>query len=337
MSEITLSALVLNYNHGKYLTKALSAILEQSRQPDEIIIIDDASTDGSMAVIEKFRSNHPDIKVKRNERNKGVVFNMNYLLENATSRYVYFAASDDMVLPGLFEKSLSLLEQYPHAGICSSRAKIINEQDDHLINIPGTVPVKEMSYLTANDVYLKLRKYDPWLMGNTAIYKRESLLSIGGFQDSLQAYCDGFAMLVIALKEGACFIPETLAAWRRMDSGYSSVINQDYDKSLLLIRNALQLMRTTYKELFSPSFVDYWERTRICMLHIRMLKFRNQEIKLNRESEQKDKIGAGRYLRVFKNITFQIFFMTMASYFVFRYRLPIFRLAKNKLKQMIGN
>jgi glycosyltransferase involved in cell wall biosynthesis len=54
MSNTTISVVLPNYNHAEYIGEALEAILSQSVRPKEVIVVDDNSTDGSIAVIEKF-------------------------------------------------------------------------------------------------------------------------------------------------------------------------------------------------------------------------------------------------------------------------------------------
>jgi len=50
----TLSVMMTNYNYGRYIAEALEAILTQSFQPKEVILVDDASTDNSIEVINEF-------------------------------------------------------------------------------------------------------------------------------------------------------------------------------------------------------------------------------------------------------------------------------------------
>ena len=65
---------ILAYNHERYIRESLASALVQSRAADEIIVIDDASPDGTAGIIEKFIAEHPDrtIRFVRNERNLGV-------------------------------------------------------------------------------------------------------------------------------------------------------------------------------------------------------------------------------------------------------------------------
>ena len=85
------------YNHAQYLPGCLNSLLQQSVQLLEIIVIDDASTDNSVAIIEEFAAKHPVIRVVKNERNRGVVHNMNEGWKQALGEYIYYAAADDLV------------------------------------------------------------------------------------------------------------------------------------------------------------------------------------------------------------------------------------------------
>src|SRR4051812_18986927 len=100
----TLSVVHANYNHGKYISRAIEAIVSQSRPPDEYIILDDGSTDNSVEIIERYAARYPYIQVVKNERNLGLMANTPRLLGMAKSDYLYTAASDDHILPGFFEK-----------------------------------------------------------------------------------------------------------------------------------------------------------------------------------------------------------------------------------------
>ena len=122
----TLSVTMSNYNHGHYIGGALDAILSQSARPGEVIVIDDASTDNSIEVIQSVVRRDPVVRLIRNGHNMGILANCATLLEMAAGDYIYSAAADDFVLTGFFEKSLSLLEQHPQAGLCVSDAGYID-------------------------------------------------------------------------------------------------------------------------------------------------------------------------------------------------------------------
>src|SRR5258708_5173204 len=102
MREPMLSVVLPNYNHAQYLSNAIDAISGQSRSPDEIIVIDDASTDDSRDILAQYQTRHPNLIVLFNEQNFGALSALQRGLRVARGRYIYFAAADDQILPGFF-------------------------------------------------------------------------------------------------------------------------------------------------------------------------------------------------------------------------------------------
>ncbi len=250
-----------NYNHGRFLETALTAILEQSRPPDEIIVVDDASTDDSVEILKVLARQSPLIRIEQNERNLGVVATVNQLVEMAGGDYVFSAAADDMVLPGLFEKSMQLLEEFPQAGFCSSLTRLMDEEGHDAGLFPTPIISCEPRFLSPAEVLRTLGRQGAWMMGNTVIFRRDALLELGGYRPDLHSFCDGFFQQVLALRDGACFIPEPLASWRQLAGGYAGQTAGDLDRSLAIVRRAGALMRTEYRELFPETYVADWEQT----------------------------------------------------------------------------
>jgi glycosyltransferase involved in cell wall biosynthesis len=67
----TLSVVLPNYNHGKLIARAITALLTQERPPDEIVIVDDGSTDDSLRVIAALAAGTKAIRVIANQTNEG--------------------------------------------------------------------------------------------------------------------------------------------------------------------------------------------------------------------------------------------------------------------------
>src|SRR5437879_10432527 len=95
----TLSVVLPNFNHARLLPRAIRGLLAQERPADEILVVDDGSTDDSLSVIEAIAAVTPSITLLRNETNRGVIPTLARGLRAAQGRYVYFAAADDWVLP----------------------------------------------------------------------------------------------------------------------------------------------------------------------------------------------------------------------------------------------
>lgn len=247
----TLSVVMTNYNHARFLPGALSAILLQSFQPVEIIIIDDASTDHSAEVLSEFSKRSPNLKVIQNERNLGIIANGRRLFDLAIGDYVYWAASDDKVLPGFFQKSMELLMRYPQAGLCSTLSVAVDEEGRYqgLCRLP--VISSTACFLNPKQFQQAFCDYGSWLQGVTTIYRKQAILDAGGFPPQLGAFVDGFMCEVLALRHGVCFIPEPLTAMRRMGE-YSMSAGANLETMLEITRQAESLMDSTYRDIFAP-------------------------------------------------------------------------------------
>ncbi len=209
----TLSVYMRNYNYGQYIGEALDAIFSQSFSPSEVIVIDDASTDNSISVIESFMRKHPNLRLLRNEKNMGVVYCMNRGIEAAAGDYVYGAASDDRVLPGFFEKSMDLLMKYPHAGLCYTDIALLF--DNNSMVDKRCIFIKKPCYFPPHETIKLFLKFPITpILSNTVIAKRRSLTEAGGYRPQLKWACDLFAHNVISFREGFCYIPEVLAVTR---------------------------------------------------------------------------------------------------------------------------
>lgn len=256
----TVSVLMANFNHARFIGEALNAILDQTHPPNEIIVADDASTDDSVKVISAFAEQHPTVRLIRSDRNRGVVATANVLLDAASSDYVAFAAADDKVLPGFLEKALAMARQYPAAGLISGVSRLMAEDGTDLGEFNRPMWARHACWLPPSDVARRLIRYGSWFMGNTTLFKRDSLKSAGGFNAELGAFCDGFASMVVALKDGACFVPEPFASWRRMETGYAATDTAKEERHLAITSRAIGLMRNEHADLFPPTLVDRWTR-----------------------------------------------------------------------------
>ena len=101
-----MSVVVTNFNYGRFLARCLRSLLNQSldRKFFEIIVVDDASTDDSKAILEVFESK---VTLIRNEINLGLAASSNVGIQTSTGRYVVRVDSDDYVHPD-FVKTLML-------------------------------------------------------------------------------------------------------------------------------------------------------------------------------------------------------------------------------------
>jgi glycosyltransferase involved in cell wall biosynthesis len=205
-----LSVVVPNYNHGKYLDTSLSAIIKQSLRPIEVLVLDDASTDDSVEIIKRIAAQNPLVRLIQNEKNLGVMPNLNKGLELSCGDYVYIGSADDEVQPGLFEKSLTLLARYPQAAMSCS----VSEWHDAASGLRWFMAAgmaEKPCYLSPQELVRLGRRGKLLIVTASAVFKRQPLLEAGRFHPELRWHADWFAAFVPALRYGVCYIPEPLS------------------------------------------------------------------------------------------------------------------------------
>lgn len=119
------------YNGEKYLSEAINSILEQTIADFELIIINDGSTDGSLAIIEKYQQSDTRIRVISRE-NKGLVNTLNESIEIARGEMLARMDQDDIALPYRFERQLNWLTQ-TEADICGSWVQRFGSKDKRIV------------------------------------------------------------------------------------------------------------------------------------------------------------------------------------------------------------
>ena len=127
-----ISIIMSCYNHDKFVGEAIESVLNQSFKDFELLIIDDNSTDKTYDIVNSFKD--PRIKVFRNEKNFGMVFNTNSLIKKSNGEYIAIINSDDSWLPEKLQKQLDFLENNVDYGACFTLANIIDEDNKIIKN-----------------------------------------------------------------------------------------------------------------------------------------------------------------------------------------------------------
>src|SRR5574337_492447 len=98
------------YNGEKFLRRRLDSLLTQTFTDFELIISDNASTDSTSHICEKYAKKDGRIRYIRQKKNMGVTWNFNFVLREAKSKYFAWVASDDIISKDFIEKNLQILE-----------------------------------------------------------------------------------------------------------------------------------------------------------------------------------------------------------------------------------
>lgn len=257
----TVSVLLPCYNHAHYIGVALAALAAQTRAPDEILVIEDASTDDSLAVIESFQDELPQLRILRNPRNLGVNGAINRGLLEASGSHVVCSAADDWLEPEFIERMTEAVAAHPSGKVCVSsyvqyfEAQHRRIQHRHDSELGPWYAADCPEYVCPDEFRRLLTQGFVWLPLNASVIERAALLEINGYDPRLRWHADWFATYTLAFRHGFTVVPEPLSVFRMALEGYSSTGMRDG-------RQQRQVCAAIYDKLKEPEFADIREALR---------------------------------------------------------------------------
>lgn len=132
------SICIPTYNAEKTVVQTVQSILNQTYQNLEIIIVDNASTDNTLNLLQKFKD--PRIKIYRNTTNIGAEKNFSKCVELAKGKYIAIFHADDLYMPDMVEKQIRAFQDNPTIGAVFTMANLINTCGEIIGG--GKLPVK---------------------------------------------------------------------------------------------------------------------------------------------------------------------------------------------------
>ena len=132
------SIIILNFNGKEFLADCLNSVLKQSYKEFEIIIVDNASSDGSIEFLNKYFSNNPKIKIIKADNNFGFAGGNNYGLKYATGDYIVLLNNDTIVDSDWLKYLVEVIEREDNIGIVQSLV-LTEGIPDKYYEINGTI------------------------------------------------------------------------------------------------------------------------------------------------------------------------------------------------------
>lgn len=214
IKEPSVAVVVPNWNDARYLPRCLRSILDQDVMPEELIVVDDHSTDDSVAVIRSLIAGNPRAQLVVNPVTLGTYGALNEGLLRMRSEYVLFLASNDFVLRGIFARAKACLARSPGIGLWSAMAWLVDEQDRPIRLHPSPVVALNDALFPPEHCIKLAHRFGNWFTGPTLIYHRDMLQKVGGFDPAYGGLSDLITALVVASRQGAAYSPEPFAAIR---------------------------------------------------------------------------------------------------------------------------
>lgn len=218
VSSPTVSVIIPNYNHSRYLPERLDSVLNQTYRQLEVILMDDCSTDESRPILEEYARRDSRIRLVFNEQNSGSTFRQwNKGLALATGEYVWIAESDDAAELTLVAQLLAQLETHPEAGLAycqscyidadSKRAGVAFQFEDGLGSTDYCRPGPEL-----------VRQYMPITNivpnASAVLLRRSTALAIGPAPEDMRLAGDWLYWIRLMLQTHVCYLAAPLNYFR---------------------------------------------------------------------------------------------------------------------------
>lgn len=238
--EKLISIIIPIFNVEQYIVECLESILSQTFCDYEIICIDDASTDMSYEILQKYIGENNTIKLLKNTQNRGLSYTRNRGLKEAKGKYIMFVDSDDMLQENSLEKIKALLEQYSTVDIIYYDMEIRNEgkwAKEQPSKIVTEIFEKNGEICTGQELFVCLQKKNLLIVeACRQIIKREFLDEEEiTFYEGIYHEDNIFSFYCALNANKVVYVQEPFYIYRRRDSSIMSTMNLKRVQSFFIV------------------------------------------------------------------------------------------------------
>ena len=211
--ETKVTIAIPTYNRSQLLKTSLSSALAQDYSDFQVLVLDNASTDDTEAVVRSFADQR--ITYIRNQTNIGLFGNWQRVIEINSSPYLSFLPDDDTLLPNFISESVLALDQHTQAGLSSGQAELIDAAGDR-VDVPNKSDDLPCGIIEGLEFIHQIVDGRKWvLLASAVMFRADALKAVGGYDTPHSKYMiDLNVYLRIAAQFDLCFIPKTLAQVR---------------------------------------------------------------------------------------------------------------------------
>lgn len=240
-----ISIVTPNYNYAEYIGQTIESVVTQDYGNIEHIIVDDGSTDNSVAIIKEYQQRYPwKIKLIQQE-NRGQTPAINLALINATGDIIGWLNSDDTYLQGTLKEVVKIFNK--------ENTDIVFG-DSNVIDVVGKFiyRLRHLKFSYFESVFVG---FNNTLTSNTVFWKRELLNQVGLMKDSLKCNMDGEYFSRLTYRKKVVYLRKPLANFRKQLHTKASLSNSNWTK--LINEEREQTQKEAYENLFISKYIPY--------------------------------------------------------------------------------
>jgi len=220
------SVIIPAYNADKYLGEAIDSILSQTYKNIEVIIIDDASTDGTLKIIREYQLKDERIRLYSNKKNVGIGANRARGIELAKGKYICWQDADDVSLLDRISNQVDYLDRHKSVGIVGGFIHFFDENGDSVIR-----RYDEHDAALRNKIF----RYNP--VAQPASMARAEVYNEVGTYDSKYVVSEDLEMIFrIGVKYKFANIQKVVLKYRQSTNSLTRTNLQKMEKATLILR-----------------------------------------------------------------------------------------------------
>jgi glycosyltransferase involved in cell wall biosynthesis len=216
-----MSVVIPNYNHGHLIEQSLAAIARQTMLPFEVLVVDDGSTDDSVARLQALAAKLPWLRIHQHPENRGVNVACNTGIGLVSGDFVLFSAADDCMSPEMVERASAAVSAFPATGIVFSDHSEMSPDGTSVRVIPLDLSQTRQYFSPAD--FIRLMQKSFFYFHVSCVWFDVGLLrSLGGFPPEVRWHGDLLAAYAAAFERGAVYVPGAVSYLRVSPSSYGA-------------------------------------------------------------------------------------------------------------------
>ena len=203
------SVIVPLFNGERYVAQAIESVLTQDSVSVELIVVDDASTDGSAGIVQGFGKR---VRYLRVPKQPTMLATTNIGLRAATGRYLCVVHQDDYLLPGKLARQVDVMEHNPDVGFSYSAQWFVGPEGQPLGRLRS--PVRRHDYVVDGRVELAHLAVQNYLNFCNVLMRRSCVDGVGAFEEPNWVIADWQMWVRLALRHQVAYVDEPLVCYR---------------------------------------------------------------------------------------------------------------------------
>ena len=254
-----ISVVIPLYNKKDSIVDTIKTVLNQTVLPDEIVIVNDGSTDGSDKIVSKL--NHPLVRLIH-QNNSGVSAARNTGVDKAKHEWVAFLDADDIWKVNYLKEIKALAKEYPNSNVLATAYLMEDYKGNQTPIKLNKIPFKGDTGILTN--YFEVACYShPPLWSSAIVIKKEALLEINGFPLGIKSGEDLLTWAKLAIKNQIAYNLNALAVFvQDRAHTYDNKPNRIPEKVDIVGQELCDLYKKNNNVAFLKEYISSWKKMR---------------------------------------------------------------------------